>query len=340
MGTFKASGIEKIAILTLLLFLLTPLSASADVSNTLLKYLPADTKITMGVNLNSMRSSDNYGTLKGFVEGQTPNSQLLSELSKGADGSLDSFNSFAMGLPETPSKKPDKLQKYTLVIKGHFKKKSVSDLISEAKKKKAKDPKVKKQLDNLSIYTPSNGLAVLISGTPKYRAQTKANLKSGKNLGSSKRLKGVMGKIDSSAHIWFAGADPTGRRKIEQLGITLSLKDGLHIDGYGQCTSVAEAKKKTKQLKALRKQGAGNPMLAMFGVGPLLSNLDIKRSKKDIETSSSMSSEEFSQLIKKVQYMMNRTGSMLGNPKGGSAPAPMKSSPGSGSKAPSKSDKK
>ena len=104
-------------------------------------------------------------------------------------------------------------------------------------------------------------------------------------------------------------ADPDAMR--DEVGATLSF-GGIAIDltdseirfgGLARLGSEEEATSTVEQVDEVRKELAGNPLLSVFGVRPLVDNLSVRQDDGDVIVRTSMTNRQASRLISRIQSM-------------------------------------
>lgn len=95
----------------------------------------------------------------------------------------------------------------------------------------------------------------------------------------------------------------------------ISLSSDVRLSVFMTMDTAEDAEKSAKDFEKLRKEAAANPLLGMFGLGPVVKNLSIRQQEKEVVVRTSMTNAEAGNLMRQALRIMS-TSQQLGTPLG------------------------
>jgi hypothetical protein len=95
---------------------------------------------------------------------------------------------------------------------------------------------------------------------------------------------------------------------IVEMGLALGIQGKLDIQAVLRSNSEEAARELEAQLKEASSEHAGNSMVEMLGIGPLLSNLKHRRDGLIVVATTSMTSSEVDSLIERLEQVVGQQG--------------------------------
>lgn len=346
----KTTAIKPLSYLLALFFaagIFWPQAAQAQSARELTRYISAQDKSVVGVNIESLRKSKYFDQVINWAK-QTPEGQELFDTMKAAEIDLTrDIDTFVAGIADFGGEAQPGKSDMTFVLAGKLKQATLLKL-AKAKGVDFKESKSGKltlySKDNLTLVFPKDGLIWGVSGAEGYRKKAVETLKSSKNtVESSSYFKDMIADTKDKRSLWaivdmaaaqapLAEVDPKTAAKTASL--SLDLASGMAIDVLLEMATKEGAKAAADELKAQALASAKNPMVAMVGAGPFLKNLKVDHKGTRVSTASSMTSAEFDKLVTVATQMM---AAKFNN----AAPTPQSATPGAGKKdAPAQKPKK
>ncbi|GEM_PF-6609846 len=312
------------ACFTLLALVATPVlgadsSSKADAPSytKLFKYLPTDSSSLAVIDVKAVRASPyfdratDYLQSKGQVKGLT---KLLQSDKEAIDD--QSVDRVAVGFPAATGRSAP--ERSTAVLAGTFNESSLKSIFeSEVEGFKSVE------LDGgLSGFKKENTVAVLldekhlllITGPESYRSRALNTARGkAKSLADGALPTSILKELDTSRGIWMVNSSRSvpgaAEQGIVEIGLALGVADDLEIQAVTRSKSEESAKELEGQLSSARSSNADNPMVKMLGIGPLLKNLEHRRTGAINVATTSMTSTEVDTLIKRLEEMMGGSGS-------------------------------
>ena len=187
-------------------------------------------------------------------------------------------------------------------------------------------PSAHLRLPDFDLHRVDERTLAVISGPDTYR--TRANQGFSNRTGLDARFRQGLTRLGNSQGLYIMTA-PNLQADAQALGPAATFA-AVGVEMASEVRFVVlltmkeeEAAKKSKEdLTNLRQQAAGNPMLGIFGLRPLVQNLAISRDKDVITLQTSMTNSEARVLLQRIVGYLNSTREMsrpLGDP---TSPAP------------------
>lgn len=294
-------------------------TASAQDAGSLTTYLNAQNDIVMGVNVKALSSNKYYDQLVDWARTESDEGKILRafEEKSGLDIEKD-IHAMAIAFRSNASMQQQQQQReFAMAISGDF---DSEKLIAAIKNEDSKIETNKVggltfyKSDDVWLAVPKDGLALMTAGDDGYVKKNIATFGNQKNSMKSKSLvKKMLSEVDTDEDIWIAG-DMSGVPASGQgpspnsLGMEMDLESGLAMDMVAQMDSTDDAKKSLEEMKAMKSQGANNPMVAMLGVSPLIENLEISASGTKVRFNTQMTAKEFDGMVAAIRQLAQSQG--------------------------------
>ena len=310
---------------------LAPAGAAAEDSQgrDLLSYLPADSKFVAKLDVEKLRQSKYFTQAFDYLEeNANDNADLQRFLSsdEGVDLRSD-LESVGVALPVSRVAPNRELERGVFAMSGTFDAEQIRKLVKEEYEKLES-----REAHGLTIHRTEKAefsilnkhRLVVTMGPESYRKGVwKLVAEGGKSFEDTAREKKLLEDLDTSRTLWLV--NQPGRTEgpgsdVESAAVAVNLDAGVDLQIITRAGSEASAKEMLQQAKAMKKTGASNPMLAMFGATPLLENLELEHKKSSLLATTSMNEEQVDYLVDRIRQMAS-SGSQLSIPSSAETPS-------------------
>ncbi len=312
-------------LLLLLVFLLIPQFAAAQ-SADLTQYVPGTSKVLIGANFSELRTSPVYSEVFAFARAQPRLAEIMNFMQAELNVSPEKdIQGLVLAFPEAMTT-PQVNSTLSLAMRAPLD----SEKVIESARKRFPDMKVTGEKE-AAVYDvgafkfalPAKDVFVLGVGSEPFVEATFATIK-GPKLSASKNSDVVasMNSIDTKKGLWMVGITrevPQQGPKMNRAGLTIDLKSGLIFKMVADMANKKDAEQAVKDFEGLKVQ-ASNPMVAMTGAAPLVSNLKASSKKTSVTVNSSMNSKEFALMVTQMKNIIAQGSQPM-------APAPSPSKP-------------
>jgi hypothetical protein len=180
----------------------------------------------------------------------------------------------------------------------------------------------------------SKSKVLFTGGSDSYRKAAWAT-SSKTSLKSNKDITGLMKSIDTQKGLWLTAnlkgvPQAPGSPEMNGAAMKLDITKGLEFELVARLKKAEDAAAARTQVDGMKSQAASNPMLAMMGLGPFVTNLNATNRKSDLRITSHLNEPELRDLITKV--------SALAKQQAGAGGMPMQAPPASSMPAGPKAD--
>jgi hypothetical protein len=282
----------------------------------LFEYLPTDSASLAVIDVQAVRGSPyfdratDYLKSQGRVEGL---SKLLSSDTKAVEN--QSVDRVAVGFPATSSRSTP--ERSTAILQGTFSESSMKSLFtSEVEGFSTVDID-----DELKGYQKDDTVAVLlddshllvVKGASSYRDRALNTARGkAKSLADGSLPTRILQHLDTSKGVWMinnsSSLPKAASEGIVEMGLALGVQKTLDIQAVFRSDSEEAAKELEAQLAKAGSEHAGNSMVEMLGIGPLLSNLKQRREGLIVVATTSMTSSEVDTLIERLEQVVGQMG--------------------------------
>lgn len=282
----------------------------------LFEYLPTDSASLAVIDVQAVRGSPyfdratDYLKSQGRVEGL---SKLLSSDTKAVEN--QSVDRVAVGFPATSSRSAP--ERSTAILQGTFSESSMKSLFtSEVEGFSTVDID-----DELKGYQKDDTVAVLlddshllvVKGASSYRDRALNTARGkAKSLADGSLPTRILQHLDTSKGVWMinnsSSLPKAASEGIVEMGLALGVQKTLDIQAVFRSDSEEAAKELEAQLAKAGSEHAGNSMVEMLGIGPLLSNLKQRREGLIVVATTSMTSSEVDTLIERLEQVVGQMG--------------------------------
>lgn len=319
---FRNSGISSrlVRLFSTLLFLslLVPSLALAGdddksaSSRALLSYLPADSQFAAQVDVEKLRKSKYFKRAYNMLEEQAKDDEKLAELISEDGFDIESdLSSVAIGLPVSRVSPNTGVNKGVFVMDGSFDEEKIRKLVKE----EYDDLETREigdmtafRLDETEFGLPASNRLVITMGPESYRKKV-WNLarKGGKSFEKTASDKNLLDGLETDRTLWMVNLITGSMRgpssSAKSAAISVNLDSGLDLQVVSRVDDEAAAKEMVQRIGAMKKSAGENPMLSMFGAGPLVENLKVENNKTSVVATTSMTESELDYLVQKVQQI-------------------------------------
>jgi hypothetical protein len=282
----------------------------------LFEYLPTDSASLAVIDVKAVRSSPYFDRATDYLKSQGRVEGLSKLLSSDTDAVEDqSVDRVAVGFPATSSSSTP--ERSTAILQGTFSESSMKSLFtSEVEGFRTVDID-----DELKGYQKDDTVAVLlddshllvVKGPNSYRDRALNTARGkAKSLADGSLPTRILTHLDTSKGIWMinnSGSLPKAASEgIVEMGLALGIQGKLDIQAVLRSNSEEAARELEAQLKEASSEHAGNSMVEMLGIGPLLSNLKHRREGLIVVATTSMTSSEVDSLIERLEQVVGQQG--------------------------------
>ena len=295
--------------------------ADAPSYKNLFKYLPTDSSSLAVIDVKAVRSSPYFDRATDYLKSQGQVQGLSKLLSSDTEAIEDqSVERVAVGFPATSARSAP--ERSTAILQGTFSESSMKSLFnSEVEGFTTVDID-----DTLKGYQKDDTVAVLlddshllvVSGPSSYRDRALNTARGkAKSLADGSLPTGILEHLDTSKGIWMinnSGSLPKAASEgIVEMGLALGVQKTLDIQAVFRSDSEEAAKELESQLAKASSEHAGNSMVEMLGIGPLLANLKQRREGLIVVATTSMTSSEVDTLIERLEQVVGQMGGSSGS---------------------------
>lgn len=299
--------------MTMLVFaflLLLPGVANAQSSRDLARYLSAQDNAIGGLNIDELRKSKYFKQALEWAKGSPGVQELLGFLSDaGMDVSTD-LSAVVIGVAQiNPDAKPGS-DALTIALAGKIDAEKVLKALADKKieLQPTKDGKLTiYSREGVDLVFPQKGVLWMSTGSSDYRKGALLALKTEKKtLQDTPYFKSIIDGVDTQRGLWIL-VEPTASQSggiAEQAGpqaksaaISVGIVNGFKLDILMELTEEKDAEAAAAEISAQARQMSTNPMVTMFGAGPLLNNLKVSHKGKRLTGQTTMTAADFDKLI-------------------------------------------
>lgn len=334
-------------LVTFVVAVAAPAVAAAQSADKLTRYLPQQSQLVVGLNIEKLRKSKYYKEALTWARKGSNGGAFLDVLENDAQIDLSKdLSSVAVSIPDTKVDKSGQQKNFTVAVSGSFDK---AKLMAAIKKKDGSIKETKK--GKTTIYStgevqfafPKDGVLWLSAGPDSYRQSAwKAVGSSKHSVRSNKVFKRLLGKVNTSRGFWMLGDTSqldTKKMKADtpqpkSIALSMDIDNGLDLSMLAELPSEDDAKSAVKQVEQLKQQGGQAAMLSILGAAPLVSNLKAKQKGVDLHATTSMTASEFDAMVQRLKQLAQsqmQSGGMpsqpVPNPNGPAKTGPAKSAP-------------
>lgn len=297
---------------------LPSLSWAADPGK-LTEVVPADSRFVGHVDVDGLEKSKYFDQAVEFIKDSPQTDEEFAAFFDGT-GEIDirsDLDTLAVGLPVARLDRAKEDQRRVFALEGDFDEEKIKGLVEE----NYSDVSTRKLDDETTVYAvgeaefavPNSDRLVVAVGPESYR-KTVWSLVQGNGTSFRDKAKsdGLLEGVDTSRAVWMLSRVSKSMRgpssNVQTATVSLDLVGGLDLQVVSHVGSESNAKSMMKRLEAMKKSGANNPMLGMFGATPLIENLEIDRDNTTVTADTSMTESELDTLISKVkQYASSQS---------------------------------
>lgn len=306
--------------------MLVSANAFAKQSDALIRHVPHDSKIIVGMEIPKLKKSFLFSEVLSVLRDKSGGMNVLSFVldTEGFDVEKD-VNSMLVAFDEAPTD-PQAAQSpaSVVVLQGTLDAKKV---IGAAKKKFGGMKKTKK--GKIDVYSGS-GIdmafvakdTLVIADQGKYAAETwSAAGDPKKSASANKDIGALMKLIPSGKGLWVTmetkGMTAPNSPAMDGAAMTLDLISGVALDFRSKFQKEKDAKDALTQFQQMKKQSGSDPLVAMLGAKPLLENLDARVEKKTVlAMKTSMTDAQLKALVVKLKALSKSPPPAMGPTKG------------------------
>lgn len=314
---------------------LSPSFAFAQSSKQLSEYISYQEQIVLGVNFDELRKSKYYSMAEEMAKSSAAINDMLTLLDEaGVDFSTD-ITALTMGVPLLDVEKSLAERTYSVAISGKFDSKKLLETL-QAKKVAFKTSELgKKKLytaDNIAFTFPKDGVLLVTSGPDAYRTRALSPLKGAdKSVTKAGYFQRIFKDVKSASGVWVVANAASGPNpKSKELAVSLDISSGLAAEILMEMVDETSAAAALEHAQAQIQASASNPMLAMVGAKPLLTNIKSTHKGTRVTHTTKMSPQELDVLVRNARgfvegQMKKQMGAKSGSAKpaaDGKAPAP------------------
>ncbi|MEZ4462916.1 MAG: hypothetical protein R3E66_24945 [bacterium] len=293
------------SLFVLLLTVLFATSAFAAAGD-LLVYAPKSSKLVMGANLGALKPSPLYRDMMTFVRSRPAFNEFLTFLEQ--DGGLNvdrDIDSLMVAMPEvsmTPNQASGQ-DTLSLAVRGKFDRTKLIAALTKRSpdhKVEGEGPTARHLVGEFTLAFITDTDLVMTVGDPGFQAKTWTATQNKKESAlSNKAISAMSPKVNLTRGMWLIGLTdglPQNGAKMNVAGLTVDLVSGLKVDIVGTMNSKEDVKKSLEDFENLKKE-ASNPMVAMMGATPLVTNLKSSSKGLDIMVTTNMTATELQNMV-------------------------------------------
>jgi hypothetical protein len=317
---------------------LVSVSAFAKTSDALIRHVPHDSRILVGLEIPKLKKSFLFSEVLSVLRDQPEGKNILSFiLAEDAFDVEKDVDSMLLAFDEAPtSPQASSAPASVVVLQGKLDSKKV---LASARKKLGKLKMTKH--GSVEVYSGSgidmafvdDGTLVLADQGKHAKNTWKAVNDPEKAASANPQIQSLMKLIPGQKGLWVAmetgGLTPTpDSPEMDGAAMTLDVASGVALDFHSKFQKEKDAKAALDQFKQMKSQSGNDPLVAMLGAKPLLDNLDAKLEKKTVlAMTTSMSEAELKSLIARLKAMSQAPPPTTGAPTSGPQSGPTTGKP-------------
>ncbi|MFU8803366.1 MAG: hypothetical protein ACNA8W_06120 [Bradymonadaceae bacterium] len=308
------------AMMALLIFCLVPVLGQASEVERLASVMPDDNKVVIGVDMNSLRASPFYKDGYEWFKNHPTLGSLLQLLED--EGSFD-INKDLHALMLVTSDLPTSVDganamPFGLAISGTF---NQEELLKAAKERFAdaverKEGKITVHRSEEVEFGFANATTLIVgSGEGAFLKKLWTSVADAKKTRNANFMS-LKKDVGASQNVWVLldtrEAQQSEGPKSEMAGIGIRLNPGLELTVLTRMATEEDAQEAAMEAEKLKAGAGADPMVALFGLAPLVQNLKVAQKAKEMRMTTSMTEGQTRALVTRVQAIAKRSGTLQG----------------------------